>query len=197
MATVEVFLQAEFPYKQAIAKLTKEFRDSVSLKMDVGKLLKSRTQETFSNQADPWGSPWKPSKRVLGEKAEYASYASRLASWEAGGRRGRKPGRPKNARGAPLTGQAQTLLLTGRLRNSFEVVHAGNEVSFQAKTSAKGMTGGVSNVVYFPTHQWGRPEQNIVARPMMPLRKGGVDMPQSWREDIMDVVRKWVKVHAA
>jgi phage gpG-like protein len=187
MATVEVYLQSEFPYKAKLNQLTKEFKNSVSLKMDVGKVLKSLTQQTFEKQADPWGTPWKPSQRVLKEKGAFDA-------WTAGGKSGK---RPKNKRGAYLTGEAQTLLLTGRLRNSFEVVNAGHEVSFVAKTSAKGKTGGISNVVYFPTHQFGYKAKNVPARPMMPIRGGQVDMPPAWSADIVDVIKKWMSVHAA
>jgi phage gpG-like protein len=197
MATVEVFLHAEFPYRERLAKLSKEFRDSVALKMDVGKLLKSLTQETFERQASPWGARWKPSRRVARELEGYRGWTRAVAAWESGGRKGRRPRRPLNARGARLSGKAQTLVLTGRLRNSFEVVHAGNEVSFVSKTSAKGRTGGISNVVYFPAHQWGYPRRNLPARPMMPIRRGRVDMPAEWRADIKDLIKRWLEIHAS
>jgi phage gpG-like protein len=195
MATFEVYLQAEFPYKQKIEALENKFKNSVDLKLNVGKLLKSLTQGTFDKQSDPWGKPWKPSQRVLGEISDFQSYQSSMAAWASGGKKGKKPKRPKNARGAYLTGNAQTLLLTGRLRNSFEVVHAGNEVSFVAKKSARGKTGGISNVVYFPTHQWGFPRFNIPARPMMPIVDNRVEMPADWNEDILDLVKRWVELN--
>jgi hypothetical protein len=72
MATVTVYLQSEFPSKEKLYSLPKKFRDSVSLKLDIGKILKSLTQETFEKQADPWGNPWKPSKRVTGEINNYS-----------------------------------------------------------------------------------------------------------------------------
>jgi phage gpG-like protein len=197
MATVEFSLQAEFPYRERLSRLAAEFRDSVGLKMDVGRLLKSLTQETFERQASPWGVQWKPSKRVTGELEAHRSWARAVAAWESGGRRGRRPKQPVNARGARLSGRAQTLVLTGRLRNSFEVVHAGNTVSFVSRTSARGRTGAVSNVVYFPAHQWGYPRRNLPARPMMPIRGNRVDMPAEWREDIKDLVKRWLEIHAS
>jgi phage gpG-like protein len=191
MAILNIDIQG-YVLPQEIGKIQKKLKDTVPLKMDIAKLLKSLTQETFEKQADPWGTPWVPSKRVTREIASYERYKTSLAAWERGGKKGRKPKRPKNARGAYLTGKAQTLLLTGRLRNSFEVLKQGTEVYIGSATKAKAIRGAVSNVIYFPTHQWGLKKKGIVPRPMMPIRGAGVDLPVSWAQDIEALIKEWV-----
>jgi phage virion morphogenesis protein len=79
----------------------------------------------------------------------------------------------------------KTLHLTARLVRSFKVGMDGANIFF----------GQLSNVKYFPIHQWGgatgRGHRAIMpARPMLPI-KSDIDLPPSYVSEIEKIIRKW------
>ncbi|MDR3154168.1 MAG: hypothetical protein LBW85_07870 [Deltaproteobacteria bacterium] len=209
MPWIDVQLHTNAPQK--IAQIVKKLQAGqlADAKLHVANELRNLTVERFAAQSDPWGDPWIPSKRVMGNAEALAGfrkaemrYARALAAWQEGGGKGRKPKKPKpprDERNRKLTTPGQTLVQTGRLKSSFEVVKRGQEVVL---TVAKGKGGGtaaqkfkaagsISALVYFPTHQFGR--GGIPARPMLPIRGGGIDLSASYGDRIKDVLDSWVK----
>jgi phage gpG-like protein len=210
MASIDVQLHTLAPAKleKLKAKLSGKKNLETAQRL-VAKQLLALTQKRFEDQTDPWGNAWIPSQRVLGQRRELekhekamAAYNARLARWNAQGKgsgRGKKPVKPKapKDRSSDLTVAGQTLVDTGRLRSSFEVVKKGDSVVLTQKdmpVPAKfKAAGAVSNLVYFPAHQWGLPQKNVPARPMLPIRGNQVELPDTYRALIRHVLDLWVK----
>ncbi|MDR3152889.1 MAG: phage virion morphogenesis protein [Deltaproteobacteria bacterium] len=209
MAGIEIQLHTQAP--QRLAEIRKQLApDRIDrARRVVAQALKELTVGRFTAQADPWGNPWPPSQRVTGNQRKLDDYASAMAAWHQAvarwqsapkkgrGKKPKRPSRPKYRSAVLREGRAgQTLLLTGRLRASFEVVKKGDETVLTVAgggtaTSAAGAHGSTSGLVYFPTHQFGR--DGIPARPMLPIRNGGIDLPDSYRAELDDVLETWMR----
>jgi phage gpG-like protein len=201
MALIEVQLHTLLPAKIAEVKDKLSGPQTEKAARNVAQYLLNRTQGTFAAQADPWGTAWIPSQRALGYPKLQESHRramDRYNARKAAAGKGWKGGRPPKA---PPKGGGQTLLDTGRLRKSFEIVKRGGDVLLTVAKSAGGGTaragfkahGAVSNVVYFPTHQFGYPAKNIPARPMLPIKGDALDLPETYRTAIRNVLDIWVK----
>ncbi|MDR2141751.1 MAG: phage virion morphogenesis protein [Deltaproteobacteria bacterium] len=87
-----------------------------------------------------------------------------------------------------LASGGKTLYKTGRLAASFAVGMEGENI----------FLGQMSNVKYFPPHQWGyttkKSKKKVKPRPMLPLRGGHneVDLPLSYESGIKTVIQKWL-----
>lgn len=87
---------------------------------------------------------------------------------------------------------AQILSDTRRLSNSVNV-----------RASAESVEIG-TNVVYAAVHQFGNPANRmyntprgnpapIPARPFLPIRNGGLDLPAGVRDDVMDIINRYLE----
>ncbi|MDR1039900.1 MAG: hypothetical protein LBR80_06955 [Deltaproteobacteria bacterium] len=223
---IDVQLHTLAPQKLTYLKKELEPAKLDAIKLRVAAVLQSLTVERFETGTDPWGNPWIPSQRVVNQgqlidefaaaKAAYPekrkryraakkAYDKRYAKWVSDGMKGKAPEAPEEpkrpvqptVRSSKLTKAGQTLVLSTRLRDSFEVAKKGDTVVLtQVKKEATaefGGAGAISNLVYFPTHQWGLPKKKVPARPMLPIRGNVIDLPESYRKDISARVKDWVK----
>lgn len=127
---------------------------------DVGAALAERVRLTFHDGADPWGDPWAPLK------------PSTIA-------------RRRKRSGVPLRD-------TGRLMNSIghragsDFVEIGTNVEYAATHqfgARKGRYGKTRRGAPIP---WG----DVPARPFLPIRDGAADLPQPWREEIVEILSR-------
>ncbi|MDR1037302.1 MAG: hypothetical protein LBT40_12270 [Deltaproteobacteria bacterium] len=216
MGVIEVQLHTLAPQKLIELKRNLDESKLDRVKELIAKQLKALTIDRFMTQTDPWGGRWIPSQRIVSQgkkieryeaaKRRYPEtkrrYDERHARWVAAGRKGREPKAPREPkqpmdRSSPLTMAGQTLVDTTRLRDSFEVMKKGGEVVLTQKDNSGqarfGAPGAVSNLVYFPTHQWGLPAKNIPARPMLPIRGNAIDLPETYRTAVMNTVKTWLR----
>lgn len=76
---------------------------------------------------------------------------------------------------------AQILRDTGRLANSMTYRADRNSVSVG------------TNVEYAEDHQFGVPARRVPIRAMLPIRNGQVDLPQTWKDDILDILAIYLR----
>ena len=114
--------------------------------------LDRKIRDTFQQQKDPWGKPWKPLK-------------------------------PATLAGRKRKGRNRTSILvdTAEMFRSLErEVTGANEGVISIGTEDRPVT----------PHQFGVKENNLPARPMMPIRPSGVSIPKTWRDAVDDELVK-------
>lgn len=136
-------------FKDAVDEASSNISDTQGLMTKIGVAMKGHTVRRFAAGVDPDGNAWKPSGRVAGTAASDKKRDSKGRFLTGSGRKGKK-------------GSGQTLVDTGRLRNS---------ISFSA--SPLDVHVG-SNVVYARIHQLGgkagrNHKVTIPARPYLGL----------------------------
>lgn len=150
---------------------------------EIGAAVRDRVSETFKTSTDPWGNRWKP----LGQAGIMNRLNRRKDSYTKSGKLSSK------GKGYLMAG-FQPLLDTGRLRTSITYRATGTDVRVG------------TNVVYATTHQFGArqgqygrsrrgpiPWGNVPARPFLPVRSNGADLPAAWQSEIIDIMRRRIE----
>jgi len=128
----------------------------------IGNSLREDVALTFRSQSDPWGTPWSPLSSVTLEKRRDEGKDARILSD------------------------------TGKLAESFSYI--ADRTSVEIGTTK----------VYAGTHQFGAkkgqygtskgggpiPWGNVPARPMLPIINNSASLPESWLENIQDIITK-------
>jgi phage virion morphogenesis protein len=143
----------------ALRALQARVRSPGAAMKSIGQAIVTATDLSFRAEEDPWGASW-----------------ARLSAATLARRRG---------------ASAQILRDTGRLANS---------ISYRA---GKDSVAVGTNVIYAAVHQFGAakgafgrtrrgapiPWGRIPARPFLPMRASGVDLPQDLLEEVLGIVR--------
>jgi phage virion morphogenesis protein len=126
---------------------------------NIGATVADASRLTFVRQADPWGAPWKPLSPATVARRRKSSAAIL-----------RDTGRLMNSISHRVTGN-------NRVEIGSNAIYAGTH-QFGA---AKGQYGRTRHGAPIP---WGR----VPARPFLPLRRGGGDLPAPWLTKIKRII---------
>lgn len=161
--------------KRLLARVGERMEDMRDLMELIGMSMAERTRLQFVQQADPWGRAWEP-----------LSPLTQMLRREG-----------------PGGGSNKILRDTSRLMNSIAY-----------KAESKRVAVG-TNVIYGAIHQMGGtiyPKRSrylwagreggkrvplsvarIPARPYLPIRKDRADLPQTWRDDLIQTIKDWLE----
>lgn len=155
--------------RSALQRLAGRLSDLTPVMEALGQVLQTATDLTFRDQRDPWGERWEELSEVtIGRRRQ--------------GPRGDQ--------------EPQILRDMGFLAGSLTTRASRDDLLFG------------TNLVYAPVQQFGNPDNRfyntprgaaapIPARPFLPLRESGVDLPDEVRDDLLDILLRACERSAA
>jgi phage virion morphogenesis protein len=118
----------------------------------IGNMVKNSIEDSFENQASPFGVPWQPLKI----KTIHSSYSSKTHT---------KKGVQTKAF-QKYANNRQILILSTTLYKTWQVDGDANQVTVSGNATSKGYAYGI-------VHQFGSTKKNIPARPFLPVDASG------------------------
>lgn len=154
--------------KAALKKLAARLEDLTPVFRDIGEQLLNSTRARFDSSTAPDGTPWK----ALGPAALAARARRAMGGGSPFYKSGQNAGRYKK-KAALAVAFAKPLVLTGNLRGLLNVQASKDELRIGTP------------LIYGATHQFGREEANIPARPFLGLSDQD-------RRDILEALAEWL-----
>ena len=160
--------------QSAIEALRSRLTDLSPAFREVGSTLVDEIRLGFKTSTDPWGVPWK--------RLAWKTQVQRMGGL---GKIFTKTGKIKASKIREAAAGLQPLLHTGKLRSSITFRLLGKQ----------GVEVGTSDYEKKAAHhQFGSKKTSgrgsgVPARPFLPIRGQTADLPERWREQVLDILR--------